>query len=252
MFAVLKRLLFGTSLTWAAFLFAGASPAQADNARCAVPQSIINELHTDFVNATNTVTTGLFNPKLMWGAVVDRQGVLCAPLFKTGDAWPGSRAIAIAKAETANDFSNDKYSLSTANLYALSIPQGSLYGLNNSNTFNAVADDPRIPAQGFVPGGIITFGGGVPLYAGTTVIGGFGVSGDTSCSDHDVAYTARQAAINDGVLHAPPNNDNIIYPAVAGAPVTPNTFQHPFCLNSGPPPSGHSRGLIGHPMSLIR
>lgn len=49
--------------------------------------------------------------------------------------------------------------------------------------------------MGSVPGGIITFGGGVPIYAGSKVIGGFGVSGDTACADHDVAYTARGIAI---------------------------------------------------------
>jgi uncharacterized protein GlcG (DUF336 family) len=41
----------------------------------------------------------------MWAAVVDRKGVLCQ-VISTGDAWPGSRAIAIAKATTANAFSN--------------------------------------------------------------------------------------------------------------------------------------------------
>ena len=78
---------------------------------------------------------GLFSPNLMWSAIVDRRGILCS-VIKTGDAWPGSRAIAIAKAETANDFSNDKLALSTANLYGPTQPGGSLYGLNNSNPFN--------------------------------------------------------------------------------------------------------------------
>ena len=71
---------------------------------------------------------GIFKPNLMWSAVVDRGGTLCS-VIKTGDAWPGSRAIAIAKAETANDFSNQKLALSTANLYAPTQPGGSLYGL---------------------------------------------------------------------------------------------------------------------------
>src|SRR5579862_9129288 len=59
---------------------------------------------------------GLFSPNLMWSAIVDRAGVLCS-VIKTGDAWPGSRAIAIAKATTANAFSNQKLALSTAMLY---------------------------------------------------------------------------------------------------------------------------------------
>jgi hypothetical protein len=70
---------------------------------------------------------GIFKPNLMWSAVVDRAGRLCS-VMKTGDAWPGSRAIAIAKANTANDFSNVNLALSTANLYAPTQPGGSLYG----------------------------------------------------------------------------------------------------------------------------
>src|SRR5215510_9276264 len=64
---------------------------------------------------------GIFKPNRMWSAVVDRQGRLCSVInanATNGDAWPGSRAIAIAKAETANDFSNSALALSTANLYA--------------------------------------------------------------------------------------------------------------------------------------
>jgi len=68
----------------------------------------------------------------MWSALVDRQGRLCS-VTSVGDAWPDSRTIAIAKAGTANDFSNDGLALSTANLYSATQPGGSLYGLNNSN-----------------------------------------------------------------------------------------------------------------------
>ena len=59
---------------------------------------------------------GLFKPNKMWSAVVDRQGVLCSVVRSDPDAWPGSRSIAIAKASTANNFSNNKTALSTANL----------------------------------------------------------------------------------------------------------------------------------------
>ena len=47
----------------------------------------------------------------MWGAVVDRTGQVCAVASayrarRTGDQWPGSRAIAaVEKANTANAFS---------------------------------------------------------------------------------------------------------------------------------------------------
>ncbi len=163
---------------------------------------------------------GLFGPNRMWSAVVDRKGVLCSVIV-TGDAWPGSRAIAIAKASTANDFSNDALALSTANLYSPTQPGGSLYGLNNSNPFNPLFQ-PQGTGIGFVPGGIITFGGGVALYSGGKVIGGLGVSGDTSCADHAISYRMRHLAGLDGT----PNSDNIVYLASDEAP---NDFKQPHC-----------------------
>jgi uncharacterized protein GlcG (DUF336 family) len=166
---------------------------------------------------------GLFSPNRMWSAVVDRIGTLCA-VTSTGDAWPGSRAIAIAKASTANGFSNDALALSTANLYSPTQPGGSLYGLNDSNPFN-----PRFLPQdtgvGFVPGGVITFGGGVALYSGGKVIGGLGVSGDTSCADHAISYRMRHLANLDGT----PNSDNIVY---LGPEEAPNDFKQPHCGNT--------------------
>jgi hypothetical protein len=32
---------------------------------------------------------------------------------------------------------------------------------------------------------VITFGGGLAFYDGKSVVGGLGVSGDTSCADHN-------------------------------------------------------------------
>ena len=65
--------------------------------------------------------------------------------------------------------------------------------MNNSNPFNP-AFQPQNSGLGFVPGGVITFGGGVALYQSGQIIGGLGVSGDTSCADHAIAYRMRQAA----------------------------------------------------------
>ena len=173
---------------------------------------------------------GIFSPNMMWAAVVDRNGVLCGTA-KVGDAWPGSRAIAIAKASTANDFSNVGLALSTANLYGPTQPSGSLYGLNNSNPFNP-ALLPQNIGIGYVPGGIITFGGGVPLYQGGQVIGGLGVSGDTSCADHAVAYKMRRSAGLNGIPGGvgPGGTDNISYSKTPL--VNPATFTHPHCLPS--------------------
>ncbi len=191
-------------------------------ASCKIPQQVVSNIQAQLASVVKETDQngGLFSPNRMWSAVVDRVGTLCSVIVN-GDAWPGSRAIAIAKAGTANDFSNSALALSTANLYSPTQPGGSLYGLNNSNPFN-----PRFLPQGtgigFVPGGIITFGGGVALYSGGKVIGGLGVSGDTSCADHAIAYRMRHQAGLDGT----PNSDNIVYLAADEAP---NAFKQPHC-----------------------
>lgn len=206
---------------------------------CGIPGATVQNLQSRLAFVVNPANFpddngSLFKPTpgRWWSAIVDRRGVLCSVIRSDPDAWPGSRSIAIAKASTANDFSNNLLALSTANLYALTQPgvvagvtgmngSGSLYGLNNSNPFN-----PLFQTQGtgigFVPGGIITFGGGVALYEGGQVIGGLGVSGDSACADHAVAYRMRHLAGLDGT----PNSDNIQY-ATFG--VVPSGFQHPHC-----------------------
>src|ERR1700760_694502 len=67
-----------------------------------------------------------------WAALVNRDGAVCAVAFSGGkpdDQWPGSRAIAAEKANTANALSLSGFALSTANLYAGAQPGGALFGL---------------------------------------------------------------------------------------------------------------------------
>jgi uncharacterized protein GlcG (DUF336 family) len=232
------------SVFCAASFFALCNAAYADNegngngngngnengrSACSIDASTVQQVQSKLaaVVALPDGNGGIFKPNLMWSAIVDRDGVLCS-VIKTGDAWPGSRAIAIAKANTANAFSNEKLALSTANLYAATQPGGSLYGLNNSNPYNPDFL-PLYEGIGRVPGGIITFGGGVALYQGLKVIGGLGVSGDSACADHAIAYRMRQraglAGIPGGVGAG--GTDNIDY---APAGVAPTGFQHPHCF----------------------
>ncbi len=207
-----------------------ASHARAEFEACDIPNSTVQQVQGQLSSVVQEANGGLFSPNRMWSAVVDRKGQLCS-VIKVGDAWPGSRAIAIAKASTANDFSNSALALSTANLYGPTQPNGSLYGLNNSNPFNPGLL-PQGIGVGFVPGGIITFGGGVALYQGGSVIGGLGVSGDTSCTDHAIAYKMRRNAglnaIPKGV--GPGGTDNILYSPTTA--VDPTSFNHPHCLTT--------------------
>ena len=220
-------------------LFSTPVLAQNQNSQgngCNISGSIVASLQAKLATVVQSSdgNGGLFQPNRMWSAVVDRQGVLCSVIRSDPDAWPGSRSIAIAKASTANDFSNNKLALSTANLYsfiqsantqaATNFPAGSLYGLNNSNPFN-----PAFQAQGTgvgqVPGGIITFGGGVALYIRGQVIGGLGVSGDTACADHAIAYRMRHLASLDATPTA--GQDNIVY---LNAGELPHDEAHPHCF----------------------
>src|SRR5215469_6952489 len=140
----------------------------------------------------------------MWGTIVNRDGIVCAVAFTgnaRGDQWPGSRVISAQKANTANAFSLAGLALSTANLYTAVQPGGSLYGLQHSNPVNtdvAYRGDPNNYGQSSDPmiggkiGGVNVFGGGLALYnAQKQLIGAIGVSGDSSCADHNIAWRTR-------------------------------------------------------------
>src|ERR1700733_4230036 len=123
-----------------AISFTGATGALADQdwgaqSQCALSQGVINSVQSKLATVITSGNGGLFKPNRMWSAIVDRQGVLCSVINSGNDPWPGSRDIAIAKATTANAFSNSALALSTANIYGPTQPAGSLYGLNNSNPF---------------------------------------------------------------------------------------------------------------------
>ena len=180
----------------------------------------------------------------MWATVVNRDGVVCAVVFTggdRGDQWPGSRVISAQKANTANAFSLPTLALSTANLYTAVQPGGSLAGLQESNPVNvAVAyagnaanygrtNDPMVGGK---IGGINIFGGGLALYAqGGTLVGGLGVSGDSSCADHNIAWRVRDSlnfdSVPGGVSGDGARPDNIVYD------ITPQAGQMPVVSKSG-------------------
>src|SRR5678815_2018895 len=164
----------------------------------------------------------------MWATVVNRDGVVCAVAFTGGnrsDQWPGSRVISAQKANTANAFSLPGLALSTANLYTAVQPGGSLFGLQESNPVNtAVAyggdpannGRPNDPMVGGRIGGINVFGGGLALYnAHGQLVGGIGVSGDSSCADHNIAWRTRHSLgldhVPGGVSGDATRPDNIVY-----------------------------------------
>jgi uncharacterized protein GlcG (DUF336 family) len=225
------------------------------------------ELKNALVNAVASESSGLdFD---MWGTIVNRDGVVCAVAFSgtdRGAQWPGSRVISAQKANTANAFSLNGLALSTGNLYsaaqgtsganAETMLGGSLYGLQFSNPVNpdvaygghpkhyGQANDPMVGKR---PGGVNVFGGGLGLYKNGQIIGAVGVSGDTSCADHNIAWRVRNNLQLDqmqgvgGVSGDPDRPDNLILDQYNGNKdgVTAG-FEQPGCLNDA---SGDPRAL---------
>jgi uncharacterized protein GlcG (DUF336 family) len=184
----------------------------------------------------------------MWGAVVNRDGVVCAVAFTgtdRGRQWPGSRVIAAQKANTANAFSLPGLALSTANLWAAVQPGGSLYGLQESNPVDTRAayagpasafGRPDDPLVGRRIGGINVVGGGLPLYnARKELVGAIGVSGDTSCADHNIAWRTRRRLGLDWVPAGVSANgdDNVNYRGIVAEPSMQSDFSHPICKIAG-------------------
>jgi uncharacterized protein GlcG (DUF336 family) len=178
----------------------------------------------------------------MWGTIVDRAGVVQAVVY-TGDSpvdqWPGSRVISAQKANTANAFSLTGFALSTANLYSAVQPGGSLFGLQESNPVDAtIAYDGKIedfgtikdPLIGHRIGGVNVFGGGLALYnSNDELVGALGVSGDTSCADHIIAWKVRDALGLDFVpAGVDAGTDNIIHDIQPDGS-SPSGFGHPTC-----------------------
>lgn len=219
-------------LSWAVPGFADEQDSNEDVNCTDLPTA--SELQTFLMTAPGSggEAGGLFHGKRMWGAVVNREGQLCAYAASQSDptqVWPGSQAIAKSKAYTANAFSLDTLPLSTARLYTFTQPGHSLWSLGQSNLFNPdflAAPTEAEAGKGRIVGGLIFFGGGVPLYKDAKIIGGLGVSGDTSCADHEIAKRVRHLASLD-----PPSGplaDDITYSSADGASV----FTHPLCLNT--------------------
>jgi uncharacterized protein GlcG (DUF336 family) len=199
--------------------------------------------------AARLQTNGGFNLD-MWGTIVNRDGVVCAVAFTghhRGSQWPGSRVISAQKANTANAFSLPALSLSTANLYSAVQPGGSLFGLQASNpvdTSVAYRGDPKDYGQSDDPmtggriGGVNVFGGGLALYdKHKQLLGALGVSGDSSCADHNIAWRTRHGLELDyvpaGVSGDAKRPDNIVYDITnpTGFPigVSAGGWGHPAC-----------------------
>lgn len=212
----------------------------------------IAQLKTTLSSVVSGDNGGLGFP--MWLTLVDDSGTVCAVVNSlkgsesvTSDIWLGSRNISAQKANAANAFSTGKLALSTANLYSATQPGGSLFGLQASNPVDgsvAYGGDPKKygtandPLVGKRIGGVNVFGGGLALYKAGKKIGAIGVSGDTSCTDHVVAWKVREAT-GLGTVPVLGDFDKMVQDITAnpagGTGNSKGGFGHPSCLNNPTP-----------------
>jgi uncharacterized protein GlcG (DUF336 family) len=220
----------------------------------------------------------------MWATLVANDGTVCAVAFsgnKYTDQWLGSRVVSAQRANTANDFSLGTdasmpsgsvaphgLALSTANLYSSDQPGGTHYHGQHSNPIDpgvayqgnaALYGTAQDPLVGQRVGGLVKTGGGLALFAsGGKKVGGLGVDGDTTCTDHFVAWRVRSTGQGLGLDHfgppgagvrgvsGDPNRpDNIVFdfaPTANGGILNPNQNTD---ANSGMTVS--SKGGFGHP-----
>lgn len=223
----------------------------ADNAKSSCKGLPSHEELKAALTAARNESNGGFNLD-MWATVVNRDGIVCAVVFTgkdRGDQWPGSRVISAQKANTANAFSLPKLSLSTANIYSAVQPGGSLFGLQFSNPVNtdvAYRGDATLygqvndPMVGGHIGGVNVFGGGLALYDSNHIlVGAIGVSGDSSCADHNIAWRTRHGLKLDyvpaGVSGDNTHPDNIVYDIAATGSmsgVSKSGWGHPTCSDA--------------------
>ncbi len=203
---------------------------------------------TGVENCSNDPDHGGFSLH-MWATVVNRDGIVCAVTFTgpdRGAQWPGSRVISAQKANAANAFGLPGFAISTAQLWEPTRDQGSLAELEVSNPVDTgVAykgpsskyGTRRDPMVGKKIGGVNVFGGGLALY-GSDILGALGVSGDTSCEDHSVAWNTRANLLLDNVPAGPATafavagallGDELIFIDVVDNP----GFGHQHCFNDG-------------------
>jgi uncharacterized protein GlcG (DUF336 family) len=251
----MKHTLIFAALTFAAAaVTAQAAPADKSTAALlAADQSCAGlPTHSEFkaaLQAAQKEKNAAFGLN-MWGAVVNRAGIVCAVAFtgdNWGDQWPGSRIIAAQKAGTSNNFSLPKLAMATANLYSIAQPGGFAFGIQEANpivpehvyagptAYWGQANDPMVGER---VGGFNVFGGGLPLYnAKGELLGALGTSGDSSCADHYISWRTRNTLKLDYVPAGlgPNGVDQIAFSGPWSQPVCGELKAHEAVVNSLPP-----------------
>jgi uncharacterized protein GlcG (DUF336 family) len=256
-----------------ALLLAGASFASSAMATTCADLPKYAELKTALQTvATGPTANGGFGMPV-WLALLNTKGEVCAILNQAGssldgiditqEASLGHRIFAIHKANTANAFSHSHIAIASASLYNAFQPGGALDSDATNiinNQLNPYAGDtakfgtPNDPLIGKVVGGASGLGGGLALFnKDKKKVGSIGVSGDTVCTDHVIAWKIREmlaggaytgANVPFGVSAA--HNDMMVQDIKpnlkGGAGFSAGTYGHATCVNN--PKEAQAGGAI--------
>lgn len=191
----------------------------------------------------------------VWAALVDTTGTVCAVVSsEEGDLSVNSelahRIFSVQKANTSNAFSNSKSTTASGQLYTQSLPGGTLYGAMLNTPINVNAGDVtkfgtvKDPIIGKRVGGYNAWAGGLGLYNSAKIkVGAIGVSGQSRCTDHLIAWKVRNKLANGAFVNtnipfgfSPTGTDALVLDVI------------PDPTGSGGP--GHSPSGLGHPSSF--
>lgn len=248
--------LAGISLASSAIASTCAALPKADELK-SVLMSVDNDPQDPSMHMVNVQANGgVYVHK--WLVLMDSSGVVCAVVHSlpadmdvATDLTLAHRVYAAQKAFTTNSFSHNRGGLSSADLYLPALPSGTLssstdlhtnvdFLAGDINTFGTTND----PLVGKRVGGFNGLGGGLTLYnKNRKKVGAIGVSGDTSCSAHVVAWKVREllangaysvanipwgpsAAMNDAMIQ------DIVVGSYGGQGVSTSTLGHPKCANN--------------------
>jgi uncharacterized protein GlcG (DUF336 family) len=191
----------------------------------------------------------------LWATIMDTTGTVCAVVStEEGDlsvnAELAHRIFSAQKANTANAFSNSKAATASGQLYTQALPGGTLYNANLNSRVEMNSGDPsrfgtvRDPMVGKRVGGFNAWGGGLALYdSNKNKVGALGVSGQSRCSDHLIAWKVRNTLANGAYIWT---NVPFGFSSAGTDALVLDVIPDP--TGSGGP--GHSPSGLGHPSSF--
>lgn len=194
----------------------------------------------------------------LWMTLVDPTGVVCAVVHSLDSSGadaknkenvtlhlqPFHRLLSARKASTSAIFSSSRGSIASGHLYSSNQPGGLLQEASYEGQYDALEGDAmtfgtkKDPMIGHRVGGFIGLGGGLALFdANKNKVGAIGVSGDTPCTTHVLAWQIREALAGGAY-------------AVANIPFgLSGSFDDKLILDITPNPAGgpgHSASGYGH------